>query len=332
MVNFVATTHPLGQKRCRRVLRLPECQFYRKGVGALLTPFCRLLKSEMAPDTNASWRDDGYAAHPIVLIIGSLSSESGFFDAQTGGSCRKCSCSTLDQRQNTGIFAGERKEECMKEVSWNATPLYRRWECTEHGHGNRDQSRLLRKVEVRDMCGWYLECCFVVIYNIPIVKTISARKSGERLFQGSSFGHSKLSKTCAHRFMTKDFCSWKKSDAGFFFVWMVVCGQAPILPKFSKVGGESSLRSKEDIFFFSAHRAQVCSTSCACVACQHSHVFFILSHQNAVVFLGIAGNSSDFFLFFLLLTRARTRVWFFSSGIYLSTILTAYTILFSRFL
>ena len=114
MVNFVATTHPLGQKRCRRVLRLPECQFYRKGVGALLTPFCRLLKSEMAPDTNASWRDDGYAAHPIVLIIGSLSSESGFFDAQTGGSCRKCSCSTPDQLQNAGIFAGARKEECMK--------------------------------------------------------------------------------------------------------------------------------------------------------------------------------------------------------------------------
>ena len=38
--------------------------------------------------------------------------------------------------------------------------LHRRWERTEHGHGNRDQRRLLRKVEVRDMCGWYLEYCF----------------------------------------------------------------------------------------------------------------------------------------------------------------------------
>lgn len=40
------------------------------------------------------------------------------------------------------------------------TALYRRWERTEHGYGNRDQSRLLRKVEVRDMCGWYLEYRF----------------------------------------------------------------------------------------------------------------------------------------------------------------------------
>lgn len=40
------------------------------------------------------------------------------------------------------------------------TALYRRWERTEHGRGNRDQSRLLRKVEVRDMCGWYLEYRF----------------------------------------------------------------------------------------------------------------------------------------------------------------------------
>lgn len=142
MVNFVATTHPLGQKRCRRVLRLPECQFYRKGVGALLTPFCRLLKSEMAPDTNASWRDDGYAAHPIVLIIGSLSSESGFFDAQTGGSCRKYSCSTPDQRQNTGIFAGERKEECMKGVSWNATPPY-----TEDGNAQKGWTKRTPSLE-----------------------------------------------------------------------------------------------------------------------------------------------------------------------------------------
>jgi hypothetical protein len=38
--------------------------------------------------------------------------------------------------------------------------LHRRRKCTEHGYGNRDQSRLLRKVEVRDMCGWYLEYRF----------------------------------------------------------------------------------------------------------------------------------------------------------------------------
>ena len=60
--------------------------------------------------------------------------------------------------------------------------LHKRRKCTEHGHGNRDQSRLLRNVKVWDMCGWCFGCCFVVIYNIPIAKTISARKSGERLF------------------------------------------------------------------------------------------------------------------------------------------------------
>ena len=44
------------------------------------------------------------------------------------------------------------------------TALYRRWERTEHGHGNRDQSRLLRKVEVRNMQlvsqvpFWYSRC------------------------------------------------------------------------------------------------------------------------------------------------------------------------------
>lgn len=62
------------------------------------------------------------------------------------------------------------------------TALYRRWERTEHGRGNRDQSRLLRKVEVRDMGGWCFGCRFVVIYNMSMTKTISARKSGERLF------------------------------------------------------------------------------------------------------------------------------------------------------
>lgn len=62
------------------------------------------------------------------------------------------------------------------------TALYRRWECTEHGHGKRDGAKLLSKVKVWDMCGWCFRRRFVVIYNTPIVKTISARKSGERLF------------------------------------------------------------------------------------------------------------------------------------------------------
>lgn len=60
VVNFVATTHPLGQKRCRRVLRLPECQFYRKGVGALLTPFFLMPKrAGVAEDAAAARRISG---------------------------------------------------------------------------------------------------------------------------------------------------------------------------------------------------------------------------------------------------------------------------------
>lgn len=161
MVNFVATTHPLGQKRCRRVLRLPECQFYRKGVGALLTPFCRLLKSEMAPDTNASWRDDGYAAHPIVLIIGSLSSESGFFDAKTGGSCRKRSCSTPDQLQNAGMFAGARKEKCVKGCRETRHPIQK---MGTHRRGGRNAHPFRAKRDagtktcalIQGMCFWLM--------------------------------------------------------------------------------------------------------------------------------------------------------------------------------
>lgn len=66
------------------------------------------------------------------------------------------------QLQHAGS-AAKYRNICRREergVVKRDTALYRRWERTEHGHGNRDQSRLLRKVEVRDMCGWYLEYRF----------------------------------------------------------------------------------------------------------------------------------------------------------------------------
>lgn len=58
------------------------------------------------------------------------------------------------------ICRSEEREMHERGVVKRDTALYRRWERTEHGYGNRDQSRLLRKVEVRDMCGWYLEYRF----------------------------------------------------------------------------------------------------------------------------------------------------------------------------
>ena len=69
---------------------------------------------------------------------------------QHAGSAAKC----------RNVCRSEEREMRERGVVKRDTALYRRWERTEHGYGNRDQSRLLRKVEVRDMCGWYLEYRF----------------------------------------------------------------------------------------------------------------------------------------------------------------------------
>lgn len=55
--------------------------------------------------------------------------------------------------------------------------LHKRRKCTEHGHGNRDQSRLLRNVKVRNMCSWYLRYRFSTQMHRTVNETFTLTRT-----------------------------------------------------------------------------------------------------------------------------------------------------------